>query len=106
MNKYIPYSERLKDPRWQRLRLEIMQRDDFACKHCGDKEHTLSVHHSYYRKGLQPWEYPAESLLTLCGECHEHHEMAKADLMEAIGDRSGFLIEAISMLILELDMAF
>lgn len=31
----------------------------------------LHVHHTYYQKGLLPWEYPDDSLITLCWTCHE-----------------------------------
>ena len=65
------YSEQLKDPRWQKKRLEILQRDDFTCQVCGDKESTLHVHHKCYTKGKKPWEYEAYSLITLCEECHK-----------------------------------
>jgi 5-methylcytosine-specific restriction endonuclease McrA len=30
------YSELLKSPKWQKKRLEIMSRDKFTCKKCGD----------------------------------------------------------------------
>lgn len=65
------YSERLRDPRWQRKRLEIMSRDDFQCCRCRAHEITLNVHHCYYVRGNDPWEYPDASLLTLCEPCHE-----------------------------------
>lgn len=61
----------LRDPKWQRLRLKIMERDDFQCTFCGDRTTTLNVHHKYYDKGKNPWEYPEESLLTLCEHCHK-----------------------------------
>jgi len=65
------YLQKLRDPRWQRRRLEIMERDHFACRWCrGDKE-TLNVHHLYYESGREPWDYPAEAFLTLCETCHE-----------------------------------
>jgi hypothetical protein len=64
--------EQLKDPRWQRKRLEIMQRDEFCCRVCGDSESTLNVHHGYYGKGLAPWEYGDDTLWTLCSSCHEY----------------------------------
>lgn len=68
------YSEKRKDPRWQRKRLEIMERDGFECRECGGDEATLNVHHSYYVTGRDPWEYPEFSLLTLCRDCHtERH---------------------------------
>lgn len=67
----MTYAEKFKDPRWQRKRLEIMQRDEFSCRVCSSKEKTLNVHHSYYVKGRQPWEYPTFSLVTWCEDCHE-----------------------------------
>jgi hypothetical protein len=69
--EYTPYWEKLCDPRWQKKRLEIMERDGFECTDCGGKTKTLNVHHKYYQKGLSPWEYPDESLTTLCEKCHE-----------------------------------
>ncbi len=41
----MKYSEKLKDPRWQKKRLEIFQRDEFHCQQCGDGENTLCVHY-------------------------------------------------------------
>jgi hypothetical protein len=64
------YSEKLRDPRWQRRRLEVMERDDFKCKKCGSAEETLHVHHLAYKKGLQPWDHDSRYLLTLCKRCH------------------------------------
>jgi hypothetical protein len=65
------YTDLLKHPKWQRKRLEIMQRADFKCEECGNDELTLHVHHSYYKKDHAPWEYPNESLHCLCEKCHE-----------------------------------
>lgn len=71
------YAEKLKSPLWQRKRLEIMQRDGFACRECEDSESTLHVHHLRYIKGNDPWEYDQEDLLTLCEKCHEKaHKIA------------------------------
>lgn len=64
------YSEKLKDPRWQKKRLEILQRDNFTCQCCMDSNSTLNIHHIYYTKGKQPWDVDNESLLTLCEHCH------------------------------------
>lgn len=66
----MKYSEKLKDPRWQKLRLKILERDKWTCQSCTATEHTLHVHHCYYKIGLEPWEYPEQSLITLCDECH------------------------------------
>lgn len=74
------YKEFLKDGRWQRKRLEIMERDDFKCKQCG-ATNDLQVHHLRYFNGRKPWEYSNEDLVTLCGKCHrnahEHQEEFK-----------------------------
>ncbi len=65
------YSDDLLDPRWQKRRLEILQRDDFTCHGCYDTESTLHVHHLYYVKGRRPWEYPDFALVTVCSDCHK-----------------------------------
>ena len=67
----MKYSDKLKDPRWQKRRLEILQRDNWACVLCGDKESTLNVHHWSYSPGIEPWGYPDENLSTLCTNCHD-----------------------------------
>ena len=66
--------EDTKDPRWQRLRLLIMDRDEWACVACGAKDRTLHVHHIKYTGRL--WDAPPEDLQTLCEQCHSdlgHH---------------------------------
>lgn len=65
------YWELLRDPRWQRKRLEILQRSDFTCEECGDGRTTLNVHHKLYRKGANPWDYDNSELVALCEQCHE-----------------------------------
>lgn len=66
----MTYAEKLRDPRWQKKRLEIMGRDKFTCQKCSDATKTLNVHHRYYSKGAMPWEYPDNALVTLCEPCH------------------------------------
>ena len=66
----MTYLEKLKDPRWQKKRLEIMQRDGFMCRVCWDDESTLNVHHYFYKHGIEPWEYENDDLITLCESCH------------------------------------
>jgi hypothetical protein len=70
------YSKLLLDPRWQKKRLEILNRDEFACRACGNDESTLHVHHCYYSKGKRPWDYADSSLVTLCVVCHEEESNA------------------------------
>jgi hypothetical protein len=66
----MTYADKLKDPRWQKKRLEIYQRDDFECQRCFDKGSTLVVHHKWYTKGDDPWSYPDTCYITLCEDCH------------------------------------
>lgn len=77
----LTYSEKLKDPRWQKKRLEIFQRDEFKCKFCGDAETELQVHHKEYINGRLPWEYDNEKLVTLCCHCHEIVEITKSQII-------------------------
>lgn len=67
----MTYSQKLRDPRWQRKRLEILQRDNWRCTACASEEKTLHVHHRFYISGRMPWEYLNSALLTLCEDCHE-----------------------------------
>jgi cytochrome c553 len=64
-------AQKLKDPRWQKKRLEILNRDEWACQKCYDDESTLIVHHRRYLPEKEPWDYPDELLITLCESCHE-----------------------------------
>jgi len=67
------YSELLKDPRWQKRRCEIYQRDNWTCQMCGNGLYDgvpLNVHHHVYHKGYMPWEYKDSDLITLCEDCH------------------------------------
>ena len=66
----LKYAEKLKDPRWQKIRLEVFQRDEWTCDICLDDQSTLHVHHKIYQSGRDPWEYDLDSLVTLCEGCH------------------------------------
>lgn len=63
--------QQLRDPRWQKKRLEILQRDGWACVDCDESESELHVHHLRYVTGKKPWEYADEDLRTLCKTCHK-----------------------------------
>lgn len=78
------YSEKLRDPRWQKKRLQVMERDGFACRDCGDSKRTLQVHHCHYEKG-EPWITDERFLLTLCEDCHEKRGELESDGKRALG---------------------
>lgn len=71
----MKYSEKLKDPRWQKKRLTILNRDSFCCTVCGDDKNTLHVHHIGYHG--DPWDVPDNLLTTLCESCHETEHEAR-----------------------------
>lgn len=64
------YQALLRDPRWQRRRLEIFQRDSWRCRQCGATDQELHVHHRWYLHGGKPWDVPGQALVTLCVGCH------------------------------------
>src|SRR5438105_2382164 len=65
-----PYREKLLDPRWQRVRLRVFARDNWACIACGETTRTLHVHHLAYQPGQAPWAAHPDTLATLCALCH------------------------------------
>lgn len=71
------YSQLLKDPRWQKVRLKKLEAAEWRCEKCMDSETMLSVHHKRYVKGRKPWEYEEHELVVLCQPCHEEEHAAK-----------------------------
>jgi predicted HNH restriction endonuclease len=67
----MTYAEKLKDPRWQKKRLEVMEYANWRCQICGGKDKTLHCHHSYYTRGKEPWQYPKGAIICICEGCHE-----------------------------------
>lgn len=80
----MTYAEKLKDPRWQKKRLEVLERAGWACEWCASSTKTLHVHHGYYRKGAAPWDYSQEYLHALCHECHERAEDERGEIYRVI----------------------
>ncbi len=82
------YSELLRDPRWQKMRLKKLEAAEWKCQGCADTETTLNVHHKRYVKGRAPWEYDEAELVVLCEPCHsEEHEDKdmRSELMARLG---------------------
>lgn len=77
------YGDKLKHPKWQRRRLEVLQRDNFTCTICGDTESTLHVHHEVYSG--EPWDAPLDKLKTVCEDCHTiHHTNPDAEIIRIV----------------------
>lgn len=66
--KGLSYAQKLLDPRWQKRRIEILNRDEYSCVYCGDNKNQLQVHHETYYG--DPWEINPDNLKTLCCHCH------------------------------------
>lgn len=94
MGPKAAYGEKLLDPRWQKRRLEIFERDEWVCRGCRRASRTLHVHHLWYDG--EPWEVPDNALLTLCAECHKTETTgrsdAEADFLAAIR-QGGWLVK-------------
>ena len=79
------YKKQIKDPRWQKKRLEILNRDNWKCKVCSNSEKTLHVHHVKYLKNKMIWEYANYYLITLCESCHsEWHRIYDNAISESL----------------------
>jgi hypothetical protein len=74
------YSKSLRDPRWQKKRLEILQARGWKCEECGDKTKELQVHHGYYDRMLKPWEYEDSTMRVMCETCHDSWHLLKLDI--------------------------
>lgn len=66
----MTYYQKLKDPRWQKKRLEVMQRDKFKCVSCGSGDKELQCHHLVYAESGNPWDVNNGNIITLCCGCH------------------------------------
>ncbi len=63
------YREKLFDQRWKKKIEKIKDRAGYVCEDCGTSD-FLEIHHCYYIKGHEPWEYPMDALRCLCRQCH------------------------------------
>lgn len=81
------YSEQLKNPNWQKRRLEALNEAGWSCRKCDATDATLHVHHKQYFKGRMAWEYESEDLEVLCESCHasehDHQDLLKRLLSNA-----------------------
>lgn len=86
MGKELTYYQKLKHPKWQKKRLEILTRDNFTCQECQDKDSTLHVHHKTYVYGNDPWDYHDNNFISLCENCHKEEEFYKEEFNSVISD--------------------
>ncbi len=82
----MKYADKFKDPRWQKKRLEVLEFAGFECQNCGNSERQLHVHHKFYKKDSEPWEYDEIDFFVFCSKCHTDWHEAKKELDYYIGD--------------------
>ncbi len=103
------YSEKLLDPHWQKKRLEVMEAAGFKCQNCedgeGDRGETLHVHHCWYEKGFDPWDYPFTAYQCLCKDCHNKAESARLGISQLLFSLLPHRLESLLISITELDHA-
>lgn len=79
------YKEEFSTNEWQRKSGNKKYLDDFTCQICGSKKRLVHVHHHFYIEGRHLWEYPDETLITICEECHaKEHKFDNQELIEVI----------------------
>ena len=90
------YTKLLQHPKWQKKRLEVLERAGFKCERCGAEEQQLHIHHWYYRKGKKPWEYEDRVFCCLCHTCHSAVRQAKGIMEEQIAEFGTLLFDAVT----------
>ena len=73
-----PFDYRLQmdDPRWRETSEIVRKWANWRCfdcrKHSAElsPDNKLQSHHTYYKKHRAAWQYPLQSLVAVCGECH------------------------------------
>jgi hypothetical protein len=104
MSKESAYSKLLRDPRWQKKRLELFEDYGWRCAKCSSEEKTLNVHHWYYDNALTPWDYPNKALCVLCEDCHaEMHEIGHKNFWKHVVNKLDREFSPLSLFLLTSD---
>jgi hypothetical protein len=86
ISKIMDYKEKLNQPKWQKRRLEIMQKAGWKCEKCGADKEQLHVHHvDYSSGGPNPWDYEDQHLQCICATCHTLTHIGKERIFKFIG---------------------
>ena len=103
MNDTVPYIQKLQHPKWQKCRLETLERSEFRCSHCGSEDKQLHIHHGYYAKGKEPWEADPAHLHVYCSDCHQAAEDLKREVLSAIGKLNVNKMKVVGKFVKELE---
>jgi hypothetical protein len=82
----MTYAQKLRDPRWQRCRLQVLKAANFTCQECGATKETLVVHHRRYERGKEPWEAAPADLVCLCECCHTERHALLEEIKQIAAD--------------------
>ena len=92
MRENSAFSKMYDDDRWKTKSRQIRERDNYTCQECNrdQTEVPLHVHHAYYasnKKGTprRLWDYPDETLITVCEECHDSIHSALTKVKQMVG---------------------
>jgi hypothetical protein len=81
----MTYAQQIKDPRWQKKRLEVLELQGFKCQECDATDQELHVHHPFYKRGAMIWEYDTgEELMCLCQKCHKNAHAIDEELKKSL----------------------
>lgn len=75
MKERLTYAEQLNHPLWKEKARWIRERDEFTCVRCGAEWKILHIHHISPEPNTLAWDYPNETLETLCEDCHAWETM-------------------------------
>jgi HNH endonuclease len=82
----MSYQDKLKNPCWQKKRLEVFSEANWRCQKCKRSDLQLHVHHLVYRR-VEPWEYKLNELEALCKRCHlKVHNFLRGDDKFTLGE--------------------
>ena len=104
----MSYANKLRDPRWRKLRMDVLNMRGHKCQDCGRgngeramesdeplDECRLEVHHGYYVPQCEPWDYPVYALIVLCGACHHHRHTIEREVAKALARLSTDTLEKV-----------
>lgn len=98
------YAEKLKDPRWQKKRLHLLELARWECENCHSDSSTLHVHHVFYESKRQPWEYEDNDFMVLCETCHQAIQDKCNSILRMMAVQSTYLVTSGSSCIDYYDM--
>jgi hypothetical protein len=107
------YSEKLKDQRWQRKRLQLLEEANWKCQRArceslNPEKDSLHIHHKFYLRNTDPWDYPEHAYYVVCEKCHaivqhrmeiSHEALALEDMLAWATYMLGIFPESIRSLI-------